>query len=204
MKRPVILNEIKQRILDAEDNTVFVAVDFVDVADKTTVSVCLTRLEAEKIIKRIIRGVYYKPEYNDFLQEHIAPPTDRVARAIARNYGWTIVPCGDTALNLLGLSTQVPAVWAYVSDGTYKEYMYDNTKITFKRTTNKEISKMSYKTALVVQALRTLGKDNIDDVAINKLSNDLTTQEKKRLLTEAKTVTSWIYEYIKEICGGEV
>ena len=71
MKRPNFLNEIKQKILNAENGTVFVAVDFVDLTDKTTVSVCLTRLENENIIQRILRGVYYKAEYNEFLQEYV-------------------------------------------------------------------------------------------------------------------------------------
>ena len=203
VKRPIFLNEIKQKILNAENGTVFVAVDFVDLTDKTTVSVCLTRLESENIIQRILRGVYYKAEYNEFLQEYVVPNPDKVAHALARNFGWTIVPCGDTALNILGLSTQVPAAWSYVSDGTYKEYTYDNTKIKFKRTTNKEISKLSYKTALVVQALKALGKDNIDDIIINKLKNDLTDEEKAAALLEAKAATSWIYEYIKQICKGD-
>ena len=145
----------------------------------------------------------YKAEYNEFLQEYVVPNPDKVAHALARNFGWTIVPCGDTALNILGLSTQVPATWSYVSDGTYKEYTYDNTTIKFKRTTNKEISKLSYKTALVVQALKALGKDNIDDAIINKLKNDLTDVEKSTALLEAKTATSWIYEYIKQICKGD-
>lgn len=203
LKRPNFLYEIKQKILCTENGTVFVAVDFVDITDKTTVSVCLTRLENENIIQRILRGVYYKAEYNDFLQEYIVPNPDKVAHALARNFGWTIVPCGDTALNILGLSTQVPAAWVYVSDGTYKEYTYDNTTIKFKRTTNKEISKLSYKTALVVQALKALGKDNIDDTIINKLKNYLTDEEKATALIEAKAATSWIYEYIKQICKGD-
>ena len=203
VKRPIFLNEIKQKILNAENGTVFVAVDFVDLTDKTTVSVCLTRLESENIIQRILRGVYYKAEYNEFLQEYVVPNPDKVAHALARNFGWTIVPCGDTALNILGLSTQVPAAWSYVSDGTYKEYTYDNTTIKFKRTTNKEISKLSYKTALIVQALKALGKDNIDDTIINKLKNDLTDEEKATALLEAKAATSWIYEFIKQICKGD-
>jgi len=203
VRRPVFLNEIKQKIINAENGTVFVAVDFVDLTDKTTVSVCLTRLENENIIQRILRGVYYKAEYNEFLQEYVVPNPNKVAQALARNFGWTIVPCGDTALNILGLSTQVPAAWSYVSDGTYKEYTYDNTTIKFKRTTNKEISKLSYKTALIVQALKALGKDNIDDTIINKLKNDLTNEEKSTALFEAKAATSWIYEYIKQICKGD-
>lgn len=203
MSRPKYLNEIKNSILLADYGTVFVAVDFVSITDKKNVNMSLLRLEDEGLILRIIRGVYYKAEYNDFLQEYVVPNPDKVAHAIARNFGWTITPCGDTALNILGLSTQVPAIWSYVSDGTYKEYFYDNTTIKFKRTTNKEISKLSYRTALIIQALKALGKDNIGNTVINKLKNDLTDKEKATALLEAKAATSWIYEYIKQICKGD-
>lgn len=137
------------------------------------------------------------------MEEYIAPVPDNVAHAIARNFGWTIVPCGDTALNLLALSTQVPAVWLYVSDGPYKEYSYDNTVIRFKRTTNKDISKFSYKTALTIQALKALGKNKVDKTVIEKLRKLFSTEEKTTMLGEAKIATSWIYEYIKQICRGE-
>ena len=196
-------NIIKTRIMNSPDGSVFTTVDFADVIKNSRVGVILSRLEEDGVIRRVMRGIYDKPVYNDFLKEYIAPSPSLVAEALARNFGWTIVPCGDTALNILGLSTQVPAAWSYVSDGTYKEYTYDNTTIKFKRTTNKEISKLSYKTALIVQALKALGKDNIDDTIINKLKNDLTDEEKTTALLEAKAATSWIYEYIKQICKGD-
>ncbi len=196
-------NIIKTRIMNSPDGSVFTTVDFADVIENSRVGVILSRLEEDGVIRRVMRGIYDKPVYNDFLKEYIAPSPSLVAEALARNFGWTIVPCGDTALNILGLSTQVPAAWSYVSDGTYKEYTYDNTTIKFKRTTNKEISKLSYKTALVVQALKALGKDNIDDTIINKLKNDLSDEEKTTALLEAKAATSWIYEYIKLICKGD-
>ena len=123
-----------------------------------------------------------------------------VAHALARNYGWTIFPCGDTALNLLGLSTQVPVVWSYVSDGPYKEYSYDNATIKYKHTTNKEVSKLSPKTALVVQALKTLGKENIKDETIERIVAVTTPDERKAMLIEAQYATAWIYENIRKIC----
>lgn len=202
MSRPNYLGEIKNRILAEKIGAVFVAADFADLTDKAIANVVLTRLESEGIIRRVLRGVYDKPEYNEFLKEYVAPIPDNVAHALARNYGWTIVPCGDTALNLLGLSTQVPATWVYVSDGTYKEYTYDKTTIQFKRTTNKEVSKLSYKTALTIQALKALGKDKIDDTVLARLRKLLTADEKQTMLLEAKTATSWIYEYIRQICRG--
>ena len=200
MSRPNYLTEIKKIVNDAAIGTVFVATDFTDIADNKTVGMGLLRLEAEGLIRRVLRGVYDKPEYNEFLGEYVAPSPDKVANALARNFGWTIVPCGDTALNLLGLSTQVPAAWVYVSDGTYKEYSYDNITIKFKKTTNKEVSKLSYKTALTVQALKALGKEKIDDTVINRLRALLTEKEKKTMLDEAKAATSWVYETIKLIC----
>ncbi len=195
-----LANRIKDSIVAAKTGTVFVSIDFAEFAEKSRISVVLTRLEADGIIRRILRGVYYKPEFNEFLGEYVVPLPDDVAHALARNYGWTIVPCGDTALNLLGLSTQIPAAWVYVSDGKYETYTYDNTTIKFRRTTNKEISKLSYKTALVVQALKALGKENVKDAAIAKLQGTLTPTEKAACLKEAKAATSWIYEYIKLIC----
>lgn len=200
MNRPDYNGDIKKRILTSKYGSVFVATDFADITDKKTASVILTRIESDGIIRRVMRGIYDKPEYNDFLNEYVAPIPDNVAHAIARNFGWTIVPCGDTALNLLGLSTQVPATWVYVSDGTYKEYTFDNTVIRFKRTTNKEVSKVSYKTALTIQALKALGKDKIDESVVKSLRKLLTAEEKTAMLHEAKTATSWIYEYIRQIC----
>ena len=203
MKRPDYLNQIRGNIERAEAGSVFVSTDFTDITDKKTVNMGLIRLADEGLIKKILFGVYYKPEFNELLGESVAPSPNNVAHALARNFGWTIVPCGDTALNLLGLSTQVPSQWVYVSDGAYKEYTFDNTTIKFKRTTNKEISKVSYKTALTIQALKALGKENITEQVISRLKKILTDEEKEKMLAESKSATSWVLELIKVICKDE-
>ena len=203
MKRETSFKKIEEKIISGGAGTIYITSDFADLASSETANRALLRLEESSVIRRVLFGVYEYPEYNDFLKEYVAPSADKVAHALARKFGWTIVPCGDTALNLLGLSTQVPAVWSYVSDGTYKEYTFDKTTVKFKRTTNKEISKLSYKTALVVQAFKALGKENVTDAVLTKLKKGFTTAEKKKMLEEAKTVTSWVYEYIKKICRSD-
>ena len=203
MKRPDYLNQIRGNIERAEAGSVFVSTDFTDITDKKTVNMGLIRLADEGLIKKILFGVYYKPEFSELLGETVAPSPNKVAHALARNFGWTIAPCGDTALNLLGLSTQVPSQWVYVSDGAYKEYTFDNTTIKFKRTTNKEISKVSYKTALTIQALKALGKENITEQVILRLKKILTDEEKEKMLAESKSATSWVLELIKVICKDE-
>lgn len=200
MDRRNYMQEMRDRIEAAKVGSVFVASDFADITETKRVSEYLVRLSENNIVKCVMRGVFYKPEYSKLLDEYIAPAPNAVANAIARNYGWSIIPCGDTALNLLGLSTQVPVVWSYVSDGPYKAYSFDRTTIRYKHTTNKEISKISPKTALVIQALKTLGKDAIRDETIERIKAETTPDERKAMLTEAQYATSWIYETIKTIC----
>ena len=194
---------VMERIINAGDMQAFVATDFTDIADYNTVRKILLRLTTRKKIKRVLRGVYYFPKFSELLQEDVAPSPHHVALAIARNYNWSIVPSGNTALNQLGLSTQVPAYWNYISNGPYKSYSFGNVKIDFKHRSNKEITGFSRQSALVVQALKTLGKEGIDDRVITTLNQLLTKQEKETLLTEAQATTTWIYRVIKSICLEE-
>ncbi len=199
MKTITKAKAVRTRIEQFPPGTVFTSADFADITENSRVGVILARMEKEGIVNRVLQGVYYKPEYNRFLDEYLSVSPSLVANALARRFGWRIIPCGDAALNLLGLSTQIPAIWSYVSDGPYKTYSYGNKTITLKHTANKEISKLSFKTALTVQALKALGKDRVDDKIIRKLKKELTAKEKRDALAEAKNVTSWIYEALKQI-----
>jgi len=145
--------------------------------------------------------VYEFPEYSVFLNEHVEPSPHKVALAIARNFTWTIVPNGDTALNQLGLSTQVPTAWTYVSDGPYKEYSFGKTRIRFSHTANKDISRLPYKSALLVQAIKALGKERIYASDMTKISKLLDADEKASLLSDGQHMTVWVYEIIKNICS---
>lgn len=196
-----IYTEIKKRIELDEPGTVFLTSDFTDIATTTTVRKCLGRQVEEKNIRRIIAGVYEKPVYSELLKEYIPGNPDAVAYAIARSFHWTIAPCGDVALNKLGLSTQVPVVWSYISDGPYRKFSWDNITLSFKHRANREISFMSETTTLVVEALKTLGKERIDDDIIVSLRNRLPEEAKKKMLKEATGVSEWIYTVIRKVCA---
>ena len=202
MKRPNYLEQIKNKIDATEPGTVYIPSDFFDIAEAVKVNMCLNRLVESGELHRIMHGVYAKPRYSAMLNTNVPPRSDDIARAIARNYGWTIIPCGDTALNMLGLSTQVPAIWMYVSDGPYKTYETDGVVLRFKHTDSKnEITAASYQTALVIQALKALGKNNVTDEDINKLSKKFSPTEKRDMLAESQRITEWVYGYMKRLCA---
>ena len=192
--------KIFDKIQTHGNGTGFTASDFTDIADYKAVSKSLERFEDAGVIRRVLRGVYDYPRYSNLLQEYEAPSPLQIAQAIARNYNWTIIPSGQIVLNQLGLSTQVAAKWIFISDGPYKNYQIGNIEIQFKHSTNKNIKGMSYKTAMIVQALKELGEMYIQDNVISKLKNFLTSEEKERLYKETLKTTIWMRPIIKSIC----
>lgn len=196
-------NRIIEYIKDQGGDNVFVPSDFATLANRETIKKALQRLVADKLITRLFRGVYYYPRYIEILDEVSKPNPNAIADAIARNYGWTIVPSGDAALNILGMSTQVVASWVYFTDGPYKSYDCDGYTIEFKHRTNREITNLSYTSAIVVQAMKSLGKENLSTEIIENLKAKLSKQDKQKMLRETQFVTDWIYEVIKLICEDE-
>ena len=197
----------KEKILDRintlKDGYVFIANDFFDIAGYETIRSTLNRLVESKEITRIMNGIYFKSRYIELIDEYATPSIDEVAKAIARKYNWTIAPSGNTALNVLGLSTQVPATWSYISDGRYVKFTIGNTVIEFKRRTNGDISKMSTMTAMIIQAIKAIGKDNVTEKEINFLKAKISPKEKEELLYNAKSTSVWVYYIIMKICEVE-
>lgn len=193
-------DEIKNRIALYEDGDIFFTTDFKEIANLATIRKYLGRQVEEGTIRRVMDGVYEKPKYSKILDEFIPTDPEKVAYALAKKYHWTISPCGDVALNKLGLSTQVPVVWSYVSDGPYREFTWDNIILSFKHKTNREISFMSRISIMVIEAIKTLGKDNIDEKTIAILKSRLSVEEKTVLLKDATDSASWIFDIVKKVC----
>ena len=182
---------------------VFTPKDFLDLGSHETIRQILSRLAKEGKVRRLLRGVYEYPEFSPALNASADPDPDAIARAIARAHGWTIVPTGETALNRLGLSTQVPAQWQYFSDGPTKIYDWVGGTLALRHRTNAETSTLSPTTALLVQALKALGEANIDDDALSKLRMKLDARDRARAAREARYTTSWVYEIIKRLAADE-
>ena len=189
---------IETKINNAQYGTVFIVSDFIGIASYDTVRKILSRLSNKNIIKKIIRGMYYKPKFSSLLNDYVEPNINLVAEAIARNYGWVIAPTGETSLNLLGISTQVTSHYEFISSGPYRTYCINGITISFSHRVDKDFTGMSYKTKLLTQAIKTIGKEKINDY-IYIISNRLTEEDKRVAFEEAKRTTAWVYEVIKEL-----
>ena len=199
-KRPKYQSKIEGRITEYPYGTAFSASDFLDIADSNSVSQALFRIEKDGGIRRVMKGVYDKPAYSELIQEYAAPRIDKIAEALARRFNWNIAPSGDTALNILHISTQVPNVWEYVSDGPYRDYEVGTVPLKFKHVMPREINGYSAITIMIIQGIRAIGKDKITQEQEERFSSVITEENKEQVLKEARTATGWIYREIKHIC----
>lgn len=192
-------NQIVKRIERFGSGKAFSAKDFLDIASRTTIDVALASLTSDGKIRRIRRGLYDMPRVNPALGGKLSPDIDEAAQAIARRQRWKIVPEGAWAANLLGLSTQVPSKIIYLTDGPNKEVEIGRRSIHFKHARPKAMAGLEGKLALVVQALRHLGKERVGAREIETLRARLSPQERRRLLKDTRFSVDWIYEVAKRI-----
>lgn len=160
----------------------------------------LSDLAETNKIRRVARGLYDYPRFSDLLQKTLSPDIDQVANAYARKFNWRIEVSGDSALNLLGLSTQIPAQYIYLSDGPSKSYDVMGVQLTFKKSSLKDIGFKHRESTLIVQALKALGKEHLSAEVFAKIREQIAKESFAKILRDTQGSTGWIYESIKLIC----
>jgi len=196
-------SRVKRKIYGMGRGWAFSVIDFSTFGSRSAIDVTLHRLLKKETIRRVVRGVYDYPRHSKMLGGELSPDIDQVAQALARKFGWRVQPSGPAALNLLGLSTQVPSQMIYLSDGPSRSYTIGRQTLAFKQSPLKESSLKLRESGLIVQALKSLGPDRVTPNVISKIREWLDPDKRSLVLKDAQTVTGWVYDAIRRICGEE-
>lgn len=194
-----IVNKILSMVHGRGRGWAFSSNDFVSNFSRTQVDNTLSYLTKCGKIRRVCHGIYDYPQYSNLLEQYLSPDFDQVAQAMARKFNWRIQPSGDAALNLLGLSTQIPGRIIYLSDGPTRQYLIGNYALEFKKSVLKDAGFKHKESGLIVQALKALGKKQATEIPIEDIRKNLDLSKGKQILKDTRSVTSWIYDYIKKI-----
>lgn len=173
--------------------------DFLDLGGDDLVRKALSTLEGKGTIRRVLRGLYDYPRFSNLLNEAMGPDLDQVARALARKSGWRIQPSENMALNLLGLSTQVPAQAVYLSDGPSKTLIIGKRELIFKKRILKESVFKRRESELVVQALKALGRDRIDTQIRARLAQAFPADMWSKMVRDTTTAPAWVHGIIRNL-----
>lgn len=193
-----IENKIIHRIIGKKKGWVFAPTHFFDLGNRAAIDQALSRLVRSGDIRRLARGLYdYPRKHPDF--GDVPPSVDRIAAALAEKDNLKIQPSGAYAANLLGLSDQVPARVVFLTDGSSRMVQIGNWNIKLKKTTPKNMATAGRVSGLVIQALRYMKQENIDDMIVNKLKRRLSVEDKKQLVSDLRYAPAWIGEIFKQL-----
>jgi hypothetical protein len=191
-------NQLLAEISAGKKGKLIFPADFKYMATSDTIRKILSRLQKEGILTRVAHGIYLYPKTDPVLGI-IHPSTDDIAQAVAKRDKVRIMPASMTALNRLGLSTQVPMKAVYLTDGNPKTIKAGKRTITFKSTTPKKLSLKGKLSSLVIQALEELGRDGITPEVLKKVTDVLQKENTQILKEDAKLAPAWVSELLSSI-----
>jgi myosin-crossreactive antigen len=175
---------------------IFFISDFSELGTYEAVRKSLQRLTTEDKIKRIAKGIYFLPKNHERLGV-LFPHAEEIAKAIAKRDKARIIPSGSTALNLLGLSTQIPLKAIFLTDGSARQIEVGNQTIQFKKTNPKNLSIEHRLTNLLIQALKAIGEKNVTQEQIDKIRNIISKSDEQDLIHQhLKNAPVWMQKVI--------
>ncbi len=158
----------------------------------------LLRLTDEGFLERLARGIYLYPERDELLGV-LYPDIETIAEKIALRDNARIIPTGVQALNLLGLSTQVPLNAVFLTDGSPRTINIGKRKIKFKKASPKNLAAKGRLSGLAIQALREIGKEKVSQGEIIKIKEQLKKEEPENLYHDMKLAPSWIADIFGDL-----
>ena len=162
------MSEISKRIENIHEGQILFISDFSDLnGNEKVISRALSAEEKKGNIVRLANGVYLRPKNTRF--GIIYPSVDEMVKAIAHRDKAKVQPCGMTALNTLGLSTQVPTKYTYLTSGSSRNLKLGNRQIELKRSVPKNFAFKTILGSLLMQALKSLGEKNIGKQEISQI-----------------------------------
>lgn len=178
--------------------TVVLPTHFLDLGSREAVGISLHRLANSGDIRRIARGVYDYPIIDALLGE-LTPTIEAITKALTHRDKIRLQPSGAYALNLLGLSDQVPAKLVFLTEGESRKLKIGPMEIELRRTTPKNMASAGRLSGLVIQAFRALGKEHVTPKRIEQLKANIPLKERKNLLKDIALAPAWMHSIFREL-----
>ena len=193
-----VYEKLRRQIEKREPGAVFVTREFLELGSRAAVDEALARLAKEDVIRRLGRGLYDFPRHHPTLGPVPADP-DQIAAALARKTGSRLQSAGARAANTLGLSTQVAARPIYLTDGRRRSVQVGGQIIELRHASPRSMAGAGRVEGMVIQALRHLGPEHIDEATVEQLRQSLTVRDKAALRREAFNAPGWLIPVLQQI-----
>lgn len=191
---------LKSRIKALPDDSVLFRSDYPEYHSEFVGST-LAELTESGVLFKMAQGIYVKPRKSRF--GLVLPSIEKIVQAIAMRDNAEVLPTGTTALNALGLSTQVPMNYSYLTSGSERTIKLANRQVVLKRGVPKNFCYKTRLIALLTQALRALKQENVGDSEL-QIIRELIAKEtdKESLAKDVDAMPGWMKRIIKPMLNN--
>lgn len=177
---------------------VFTPAHLTDLGSRNAVASTLKRLKAAGTIRQLARGLYDYPAEDPVLGT-IAPSADAIARALVARDAIRLQPSGAYAANRLGLSEQVPSRVVFLTDGPARKVRIGKREIILQHTTPRNMATAGRKSGTLIQALRYLGRNQVDDQVLAKLRRQIADEDRPGIRKDLRHAPAWIADLLRPL-----
>lgn len=186
---------LRGQILGADENSIFFRSDFPQYHTESVGRV-LSAMTDEGLLIRLAPGIYAKPRTSRF--GPVSPSVVTVVEAIAKRDKAQILPSGEVALNALGLSSNVPQSYSFLTTGSARIITIGANKVTLKRGVPRNFIFQTKLIALLVQALRELGEKNVGESELTQIKELISNEtDYQALMSDVQLMPEWMKRLIK-------
>jgi len=190
--------QLSRRVQRSASGTVFTPDSFATMGSRSAIDKALQRMVARGELRRLSRGLYDKPRHDELLGT-LWPSVDAIVKAVAGKDRIRTQPTGVYAANLLGLSEQVPAQVVLLTDGISRTVQAGPMKISFKRTTPRQMAAAGRLSGLLIQAFKSLGAPHVTPTRLQRLRQTLPAEERAKVLQDLALAPAWMRPLLREV-----
>ena len=198
---PNLPSQIISYAAESPEGTLLCPSALLHLGSRSAVDQALSRLARRGELMRVCQGVYVWPRQTRFGSR--TPPLDKVLASLSTLWGEAIVPCGGTAANTLGLTTQVPVRQVYLTSGPNRKLKLGALTVQLRHAPRWQLVAPHRPAGDAVRALAWLGPQEVEG-NLETLERKLSDEDIVELAATRAIMPAWLAEPVSVMVANNM
>lgn len=198
---PSLPSQITSHAAELPEGTLLCPSALLHLGSRAAVDQALSRLARKEELIRVCQGVYVRPIQTRFGSR--PPSVEKVLASLSTLWGETIVPCGGTAANALGLTTQVPVRSVYLTSGPNRNLKLGALAVELRHAPRWQLVAPYRPAGDAVRALAWLGPEEVEE-NLGTLERKLSPEDIEELAATRAVMPAWLAEPVSAMLADSM
>ncbi len=198
---PGLPSQIMSHAAESPEGTLLCPSALLHLGSRAAVDQALSRLARKGELLRVCQGVYVRPTQTRFGPR--PPAVEKVLTSLSATWGETIVPCGGTAANALGLTTQVPVRSVYLTSGPNRKLKLGGLAVELRHAPRWQLVAPHRTAGDAVRALAWLGPKEVEE-NLGTLEHKLSPEDIEELAATRAVMPAWLAEPVSAMLADSM